>query len=215
MKSLCSDSAVNDHYSSLQSMNFSGLPAYLPTAARSISLADSSNFLLVLHFGWIFHKLIVRGGVLEDVLGLKDILGDTFWSPWPRGLKSSKTALSSSRGLGNFELLNCWNFVNCLKKKFEKAVFTGECLKKFLKTFFEIAWKKFLKTFFFRRTLALVSLVLSLGLEHFCPWPQEGLSSEGLFLASDFFVSLASSLVSSTPPLLFVIVIVNFGFQSQ
>ena len=68
----------------------------------------------------------------------------------------------------------------------------------------EIAWKTFLKTFFFCRTLAAVSLVL--GLEHSCPWPQEGLSSERLSLASDFFVSealgLASSLVSSTPPLL-------------
>ena len=50
--------------------------------------------------------------------------------------------------------------------------------------------KKFLKTFFFRRTRADVSLVLGLGLEHFCPWPREGLSSEKLSLplASDFFV---------------------------
>ena len=55
-----------------------------------------------------------------------------------------------------------------------------------------------MKTFFWR-TLAAVSLVL--GLEHSCPWPQEGLSPERLSLASDFlFVSLASSLVSSTPP---------------
>ena len=52
-----------------------------------------------------------------------------------------------------------------------------------------------------------MSLVLGLGLEHSCPWPREGLSSErlslALALASDFFVSLAlaSSLVSSTPPL--------------
>ena len=47
---------------------------------------------------------------------------------------------------------------------------------------------------------------MSLVLEHSCPWPREGLSSERLSLASDFFVSLvlalASSLVSSTPPLL-------------
>ena len=41
----------------------------------------------------------------------------------------------------------------------------------------------------------LVSLVLGLGLEHFCPWPRECLSSERLSLA------LASSLMSSTPPL--------------
>ena len=36
---------------------------------------------------------------------------------------------------------------------------------------------------------------LVLGLEHSYPWPREGLSSERLSLA------LASSLVSSTPPL--------------
>ena len=29
-----------------------------------------------------------RGGVLEDVLGLEDVLEDTFSSPWPRSLKS-------------------------------------------------------------------------------------------------------------------------------
>ena len=56
--------------------------------------------------------------------------------------------------------------------------------------------KKILKTFFFWRKLALVSLVLGLGLEHSFSWPREVLSSERLSLA------LASSLVSSTPPLL-------------
>ena len=39
----------------------------------------------------------------------------------------------------------------------------------------------FLEGLFFWRTLAPVSLVL--GLEHFCPWPPEGLSSERLSLA--------------------------------
>ena len=69
---------------------------------------------------------------------------------------------------------------------------------------------KFAKTFFLENICAPVSLVLGLGLEHSCPWPREGLSSEGLSLvlalASDFFVSLAlaSSLVSSTPPLLLI-----------
>ena len=81
-----------------------------------------------------------------------------------------------------------------------------------MKTFFfffflEIAGKISVKTyfFFFWRALALVSLVLGLGLEHSYPWPRECLSSErlSLALASDFFVSLASSLVSSTPPLVF------------
>ena len=63
--------------------------------------------------------------------------------------------------------------------------------------------KNFWRPFFFRRTLAPVFLVLGLGLEHSCPWPREVLSSERLSLASVFFVSLAlaSSLVSSTPPL--------------
>ena len=42
-----------------------------------------------------------------------------------------------------------------------------------------------------------VSLVFGLGLEHSCLWPREGLSSERLSLA------LVSSLVSSTPPLIF------------
>ena len=69
-----------------------------------------------------------------------------------------------------------------------------------------INWRmpeKILKIFFFR-TLAAVSLVLGLGLEHSCPWPREDLSSKRLSLASDcFFVSLAlaSRLVFSTPPL--------------
>ena len=39
-----------------------------------------------------------------------------------------------------------------------------------------------------------VSLVLGLGLEHSCPWPRECLSSEGLFLASDFFSVLGLGL---------------------
>ena len=40
------------------------------------------------------------GGVLKDILGLKDVLEDTFSSPWPwsRSLKSSKIVLSSARG---------------------------------------------------------------------------------------------------------------------
>ena len=57
----------------------------------------------------------IRGGVLEDVLGLEDVLEDTFSSPWPwprrsspwpwpwpRNLKSSKIALSSARGQHHF-----------------------------------------------------------------------------------------------------------------
>ena len=65
---------------------------------------------------------------------------------------------------------------------------------------------------FFGDQIGIVSLVL--GLEHFCPWPREGLSSEGLPLASDFFVFLASNLVYSTPPLeLFTESIIRRGRQ--
>ena len=41
-----------------------------------------------------------------------------------------------------------------------------------------------------------MSLDLGLGLEHFCPWPREGLSSEELSLAlvSDFFCVLGLGL---------------------
>ena len=80
-------------------------------------------------------------------------------------------------------------------QKFWLRLQIGDCLKKNFEDLF---------FFFFWKTLAAVSLVL--GLEHSCPWPREGLSSKrlSLALASDFFVSLAlaSSLVSSTPPLL-------------
>ena len=75
-----------------------------------------------------------------------------------------------------------------------------EVAKKILKTIFiqenarNFGAKTFSFFFFFLRSLA--RFVLG-------PWPREGLSSVGLFLASDFFVSLflASSVVSSTPPL--------------
>ena len=46
-------------------------------------------------------------------------------------------------------------------------------------------WRSSKKLFW--RTLAAVSLVLGIGLEHFCPWPREGLFSKRLSLASDFF----------------------------
>ena len=67
-----------------------------------------------------------------------------------------------------------------LKKVFEDLFF-GDRLKKNFEDFFG-------------RTIAPVSLVF--GLEHFCPWLREGLSSEGLFLAltSDFFCVLGLGL---------------------
>ena len=73
--------------------------------------------------------------------------------------------------------------------------------------------KKIFLDLFFQKTLVPVFLVLSHGFEHFCSWLQEGLSSERLSLAlgSDFFVSLASSLVSSTPPLVSNFLIVHIG----
>ena len=136
----------------------------------------------------LFSVAVVRGGVLEDVLGLED----TFWSPWPwprrsspwpwpRGLKSSKIGLSSVRGQHYF--LNCQNVVERLKN-FLENVFLWRSLEKFL-------WRPF-----FWRALALVYLVLGLGLEHSCPWPRECLSSESLslVLASDFFCVLGFGL---------------------
>ena len=56
---------------------------------------------------------------------------------------------------------------------------------------------------------------LILGLEHPCSWLRKGLSSVGLSLVSDFFLSLAltSSLVSSTSPLSNVINFNNFYSQ--
>ena len=88
-----------------------------------------------------------------------------------------------------FELLK---FCKGPEKIFWKTFFSGDRL-----FFREDRLKNIFEDLFFWRALALVSLVL--GLEHSCPWPREDLSSEGLSLASDFFVSL--SLVSSTPPL--------------
>ena len=73
---------------------------------------------------------------------------------------------------------------NRLKKNFLKTFFAWK--KIFNTFFFEIAWKIFLKTFFLENTCACV-----LGLKRVCPWPR------------NLFVSLASSLVSSTPPLIF------------
>ena len=77
-------------------------------------------------------------------------------------------------------------------KHFLEGVFFWRSLKNFLlRPFFLRSPEKFLWRpfyFYFWKALALVSLVLGLGLEHSCPWPREGLSSErlSLALASDF-----------------------------
>ena len=98
-------------------------------------------------------------------------------------------------------------FCGALEKLFEKRFLVEIAGKIFVKTFFfGDRLKSFCEDlfFFFGAHLHFVSLVLGLGLEHSCPWPRERLSSERLSLALDFFVSLAlaSSLVSSTPPLI-------------
>ena len=93
---------------------------------------------------------------------------------------------------------------------FESIKFCRWAEKVFSRPFLWRSPETFFEDLFFWRTLAFASLVLSLGLEHSCPWPREDLSSEGLSfaLASDFFVflalALASMLVSSTPPLWFI-----------
>ena len=78
---------------------------------------------------------------------------------------------------------------------FELLKFCGALEKFFGKRFFvEIAWKIFLKTSFFWRALALVSLALA---------SRVSVLGKAVLGLGFFFVSLASSLVSSTSPLLF------------
>ena len=62
-------------------------------------------------------------------------------------------------------------------QKFWLRLRVGNCLKNFF------------EDLFFLKSTCCLSLVLGLGLEHSCPWPREGLSSErlSLALASDFF----------------------------
>ena len=139
-------------------------------------------------------NLTIRGGVLVD----------TFWSPWPWSLKSSKNCpVLGARGQHDsiiFEPLKFrWKNARNLAENLQRPFFSFSQV--------EIAWKKnfedlfspeknFLKTFFFWKTLATVSF----------PW---SLASKGsvLGLGLDiFFVSLAltlaSSLESSITPLL-------------
>ena len=52
---------------------------------------------------------------------------------------------------------------------------------------------------FFEDHFRVVSLVLDLGIEHSCPWPREGLSSERLSLASDFFCVFGLGLEHCVP----------------
>ena len=135
------------------------------------------------------------------------------WSPrgrlWPRGrprghfLKSLALAskVKSLALASRPPVLENWPVLGSRTALFfELLKFCGALEKFFGKRFFvEIAWKMFIKTFFFGEHLRLCPLFLAssipvLGLESIfprkgCPWPRI------------FFVSLASSLVSSTPPL--------------
>ena len=54
---------------------------------------------------------------------------------------------------------------------FEWLKFCRSAEKCFSRLFFGDRRKIFFKDFFLRKTLAFVSLVLGLGLEHSCPWP--------------------------------------------
>ena len=154
-------------------------------------------------------NILIRGGVFEDVRGLED----TFWSPWswprrsspwPRGLKPSKIAVLGSRTALFFEWLK---FCRSASKFFSKPFFFGDRLKNFLKTFFfGKGLKKVLEIFF------LNTCVCVLG-----PWPRAFLSLASrvfvlgkavLGLGLGFFfgsLPLASSFVSSTPPLILIL----------
>ena len=111
-----------------------------------------------------------------------------------------KISLENARNLAeNLQRPFFWFLqVEIARKKIFKDLFRLK--KKCWEPFFWDCLKKNFENLFFWRTLASVSLVLGLGLERVCPWPWP---REGLSLASKFFVSLAlaSSLVSSTPPL--------------
>ena len=161
-------------------------------------------------------KAATRGGVLEDVLGLEDVLEDTFWSPWPWPWPRRSSPWPWPRVLENRPVLGSRTALF-----FELLKFCGALEKFFGKRFFvEIAWKIFLKTFFFWRSPKKFLWRLFFCLESTCacvlgpwPWPRAfvslasrvsvlGKAVLGLCLGF-FFVSLAlaSSLVSSTPPL--------------
>ena len=137
--------------------------------------------LLEIILNWITRiiscNIVIRGGVLEDVLGHEDVFEDRFWSPWPwpRSRKSSKIAQSLARG--QYYFLNRRNFIG--KRQIPRG--------KFAKTFFccpqvEIAWKKLLKTFFLR-VLEKIFWKSFFG-EHLrlCPW---SLASRGSVLGQE------------------------------
>ena len=154
------------------------------------------------------------------------------WSPrgrpWPRGQILKSLALASkvkSLALASRpQVLENWPVLGSRTALFfGKLKFCGAVEKFFGKRFFvEIAWKIFVKTFFFffwestcalcPWSLALASSIPVLGLESVCPrkgcpWPWPRI----------FFVSLAlaSSLVSSTPPLIVCLGVGAFGCKHR
>ena len=139
-----------------------------------------------------------RGGVLEDVVGLEDVLEDTFES---LALKPQVFENCPVLGSRTALFLNRWNFVGKRQKPCRKSAKTYYLVSSSRDRLKKNFWRPFSpeKIFedlffsFFWRTLASVSLVLGLGLERVCPWPR------------NFFLSLAlaSSLVSSPPPLVY------------
>ena len=139
------------------------------------------------------------------------------WSPrgrpWPRG-RPRGHILKSLALASRPQVLENWPALGSRTALFfESLKFCGALEKFFRKRFFvEIAWKIFVKTFFFfffffgehlrlcPWSLALASSIPVLGLESVCPrkgcsWPWPRIFFVSLALA------LASSLVSSTPPL--------------
>ena len=137
-----------------------------------------------------FEVLGLEGQVLGSGLGLE--------APSPRKLACPRLEDSTSFWIVKILWSAC--------KIFWKTFFCRDRLQNFCEDlfFFEIAWKIFVKTFFFFGEhlrlcpWSLASSIPVLGLESVCPrkgcpWPWPRI----------FFVSLAlaSSLVSSTPPL--------------
>ena len=117
------------------------------------------------------------------------------------GLETSSPRKLPCPRLEDRLFLNCWNFVDCLKKNFRRRFLLENNWKFFFRIFF--FWKKFLKTIFFGELLhlcpwfsALASSIPVLGLERVCP--RKGCPWPRIFFVS---LALASSLVFSTPPL--------------
>ena len=173
-------------------------------------ILQRNNFILIifriLFQRWFYNKLL-------QTLVFTGQRWSPRWRPWPWG-----------RPRGHFEVLglgleasSSWKLAcprledRCIfwivkilwsaGKIFWKTFFSGDRLKNILKTFSVLfcSWRlpeKNLEDIFFSENTC--ACALGFGLERVCPWPR------------NFFVSLASSLVSSTPPLLLELVLNKF-----